>query len=124
MAIDQRVKKLPKETQDRILHTLPVWARDRIAELERERDALKQNAVVWRHVAQEQYAALRRELAPKETGYAIEGALDSLFAAYRKTGKFNSVFCSQCGGEFAGNYHGYSHCEDHAAIDAAAKAKP
>ena len=45
MENDRRVKRVPKETQDRILHTLPVWARDRIAALEAERDALKQDAV-------------------------------------------------------------------------------
>ena len=71
---------------------------------------------VWRHIAQEQYASRRRAVDPTESGYPIEGALDALFRAYRKTGKFGQTFCSQCGGSFLPNYHGYSHCEDHAAL--------
>jgi len=81
-------------------------------------EAAEADAVVWRHIAQERYADFRRAVDPKETGYPVDGALDSLFNAYRKTGKFNQVFCSQCGGAFPSNYHGYSHCTDHAAIDA------
>ena len=40
--MDKRVNVISKDKQDRILHTLPVWARDRIAALEAERDALVQ----------------------------------------------------------------------------------
>jgi len=90
--------------------------------LEVERDAARADAEVWRHIAQEQYSLLRRARDQNEHGYAIEGALDALFNAYRKTGKFSQVFCSQCGGAFLHhNYHGYSHCEDHIAIDAEGK---
>ena len=41
---DKRVIVIEKDKQDRILHTMPVWARDRIAALEAECDALKQDA--------------------------------------------------------------------------------
>ena len=34
--MDKRVRPLTKEQQDRLLHTLPVWARERIAALEAE----------------------------------------------------------------------------------------
>ena len=36
---DKRVIVIEKYKQDRLLHTLPVWARDRIAALEAECDA-------------------------------------------------------------------------------------
>ena len=88
------------------------------AALRQERDSARADAEVWRHIAQEQYSWLRRARDQNERGYAIEGALDALFNGYRKTGKFSQVFCSQCGGAFLHhNYHGYSHCEDHIAID-------
>jgi hypothetical protein len=48
----------------------------------------------------------------------IASVLDAAERGYRGHGKFHHVFCSQCGCEFGPNYHGYSHCEDHAAIDA------
>ena len=38
--MDKRVRPLTKEQQDRLLHTLPVWARERIAALEAEREEL------------------------------------------------------------------------------------
>jgi len=88
--------------------------------LRAEREALRADVEAWRHIAQEQYAWLRRARDPRETGYPIEGALDSLFRGYRTHGKYSMVFCSQCGGSFLHhNYHGYSHCEDHQQIDAA-----
>jgi len=40
--MDKRVTVIPRDEQDRILHTLPVWARERIAALEAERDALRE----------------------------------------------------------------------------------
>ena len=92
----------------------------RIRELEAERDALKADAEVWRHIAQEHYSLLRRARDPNEAGYAIEGSLDALFRGYRKNGRYSQVFCSQCGRAFLHhNYHGYSHCEEHEVIDAA-----
>ena len=87
-----------------------------LATLRAENERLRKDAEVWRHIAQERYADYRKVCDPKETGYPIEGALDSLFAGYRKGGKHSQVFCSQCGCAFGPNYHGYSHCTDHAAI--------
>jgi len=103
------------EATEELIYALPALL-DRL-------EAAEADAVVWRHIAQERYADFRRAVDPKETGYPVDGALDSLFNAYRKTGKFNQVFCSQCGGAFPSNYHGYSHCTDHAAIDAAREPK-
>lgn len=34
--------------------------------------------------------------------------------------KFAQTWCSQCGREFGPGNHGFSHCENHAAIDALA----
>lgn len=77
-------------------------------------DDLRKDVEVWRHIAQEQYALLRREYK----GAAIEGALDSLFASYRAEGRYSTVFCSQCGQAFPANYHGYSDCREHQNIGA------
>jgi hypothetical protein len=74
-----------------------------------------QDAAIWRHIAQERYADYRKERTPDERDYAIEGSLDALFNSYKTTGKFKSVFCSQCGAQFPANYHGYSSCDSHIA---------
>lgn len=118
-------------------------ARSALAEVTKERDGLmgdlhktaeilaareselaecRKDAEVWRHIAQERYADYRRACNPAETGYAIEGALDALFRGYRRGGKHHQVFCSQCGGAFGPNYHGYSHCWDHAGQQSGGKA--
>lgn len=31
----------------------------------------------------------------------------------KKSPKFETIFCSQCGQEFGPGDHGYSHCRDH-----------
>jgi hypothetical protein len=90
-----------------------------LAALRADAERLSEDVRVWRHVAQERYADYRRVAFPEETNYPIEGCLDALFRSYRKTGKYREVFCSECGRAFGANWHGYSTCAEHTAIDKA-----